>query len=537
MPPSFTAADAASTRSLAERTLAENRVAVFIVCYNAEAQIARVLARIPDWVATRLTEVFVIDDCSGDATLDRATQVSWGEGRAPFRVFRTPYFQGYGGNQRLGYRYAIDRGFDIVVLLHGDGQYAPESLPEILAAYSRPERPDAVYGSRFLNPGGARRGRMPLHKFVGNRLLTWFQNRALGTHLSEMHSGYRSYRTAALRRVPFEANSLGFDFDADIIVQFVAAGLRIHEVAIPTFYGDELRRVKGLRYAAACVRTVLRYRAMQLELFHDPKFAIPTTARKYLIKKSPTTVHHFARSAPVAAGTSVLDLGGGDGSAVGVHHARRGARVICVDQYTAIPDAAGQASAAEPNLRCVAADLDGDWRARLDGRRFETVFVLDVLEHLKSPEHAAREIFQAMKPGGKLYASTGNVVFWVIRFMQLCGQFNYGRRGILDLTHTRLFTVASFRRLLRNAGFQLETVEGFGPPIADLAANPGGWLRCADRLCFWFARLWKRLFAYQILIVATRPPAIEDLCGETFRADWREAPGSAVGTATTPVRG
>ena len=510
------------TRALAERTLAEHRVAVFIVCYNAEAQIGRVLARIPDWVAGRLAEVFVIDDSSGDATVDRATQVPWGEGRAPFRVFRTPSNQGYGGNQRLGYRYAIDRGFDIVVLLHGDGQYAPESLPEILAAYALPTRPDAVYGSRFLSPGGARRGRMPLYKFVGNRILTGLQNRALGTHLSEMHSGYRSYRTAALQRVPFEANSTGFDFDADIIVQFVAAGLRIHEVDIPTFYGDEICRVNGVRYAAACLRTVLHYRAMQLELFHDPKFAIPSAARKYRIKAAPTTVHHVARSAPVAPGAQVLDLGGGDGSAVGVHHARRGARVLCLDQFTAVPDAVGQASAAEPNLRCVAADLDGDWRVRLEGQRCDVVFVLDVLEHLKSPEHAAAEIFRAMKPGGTLYASTGNIAFWVMRVMHLCGQFNYGRRGILDLTHTRLFTVSSFRRLLRNAGFQLTQVQGFGPPLADLAARPGGWLGLADRICFRLARLWKRLFAYQILIVATRPPDLEDLYGDTFRADLRE---------------
>ena len=149
-------------------------------------------------VAKSLAEVFVIDDSSADLTIQRAASAMWAEGRAPLRVFSTPYNQGYGGNQRLGYLYAIARGFDIVVLLHGDGLYAPEYLPEILAEYSRSGSADAVYGSRFLRIRGAIKGRMPLYTFVGNRILTWLQNKILGTNLSEMHSGYRSYRTAAL---------------------------------------------------------------------------------------------------------------------------------------------------------------------------------------------------------------------------------------------------------------------------------------------------------------------------------------------------
>ena len=149
-------------------------------------------------VAKSLAAVFVIDDSSADLTIQRAASARRAEGRAPLRVFSTPYNQGYSGNQRLGYLYAIARGFDIVVLLHGDGLYAPDYLPEILAEYSRSGSADAVYGSRFLRSRDAIKGRMPLYTFVGNRILTWLQNKILGTNLSEMHSGYRSYRTAAL---------------------------------------------------------------------------------------------------------------------------------------------------------------------------------------------------------------------------------------------------------------------------------------------------------------------------------------------------
>ena len=109
------------------------------------------------------------------------------------------------------------------MLLHGDGQYAPEELPSIVAPLVDGEC-DAVLGSRMMDKGGARRGGMPMYKFVGNRILTTFQNTVMGTILSEWHSGYRAYRVAALREIPFEQNHDGFDFDTQIIIQLVEPG-------------------------------------------------------------------------------------------------------------------------------------------------------------------------------------------------------------------------------------------------------------------------------------------------------------------------
>lgn len=503
----------------------ENRVAVFIVSYNAEKHIESVLNRIPDWIRPRLAEVFIIDDSSKDDTIDKAVTTEWTGSPAPLRVFKTPYNQGYGGNQRLGYLYAIAQNFDIVVLLHGDGQYAPEFLPDILAEYSRPSGADAVYGSRFMTRWGALKGGMPLYKFVGNRILTWLQNRVIGTRLSEMHSGYRSYRVAALKKVPFKANSLDFDFDSDIIIQFTAAGLTIREVPIPTFYGDEICHVNGLKYATACIKAALQYRLMQLEIFYHPKFDIPNRQRKYTIKASPTSLHHHIRTLPLASSSRLLDLGGGDGSAVGLAHADRGVDLTVIDQYVSVADETGRKAATHDRIQRLAADLDGDWPGVLQGPPFDTVFVLDVLEHMKSPETTAERIFSVMKPGAKLYASTGNISFWIIRGMHMLGHFSYGRRGILDLTHTRLFTVSSFQRLLRNAGFRIDAVSCFGPPVGDLAGSGRGLLTLIDRISFWLARSWKGMFGYQILIKATRPDSVESLMQRTF-LDHREVSNS-----------
>lgn len=507
---------------LASQTLSENRVAVFIVAYNAERFIETVLERIPEWVSEKLTEVFIIDDSSKDGTLNKAVSAIWTNVNVPLRVFRTPYNQGYGGNQILGYSYAIAQKFDIVVLLHGDGQYAPEFLPEILAEYSRPLKVDAVYGSRFMTKWGALKGGMPLYKFFGNRALTWIQNKILGTRMSEMHSGYRSYRTSALMKVPFRANSHGFDFDSDIIIQFVAAGLTIREVPIPTFYGNEICNVDVLRYAWACIKAAFQYRLMRLEIFYDPKFDVCKRQRNYTIKVSPTSLHYHIRKLPLPPGSELLDIGGGDGSAVGLSHADRGVNTTVIDQHVSVDDKEGRRAAGHPHLHRIAAELDADWTVAVGSRRFNAVFALDILEHLKSPERSASQIFSVMEPGGKLYASTGNVSYWIIRGIHILGHFNYGRRGILDLTHTRLFTVKSFKRLLRNAGFRIDSVRCFGPPIADLGGGRNGILLMIDRISALLARYWKGLFGYQILLEATRPDSVETLIEQTF-LDRRES--------------
>ena len=135
---------------------------------------------------------------------------------------------GYGGNQKAAYKLALERGLDIVVLLHGDGQYAPELLPEMVAPLERGEC-DAVMGSRMMDGGAARRGGMPFYKLVGNRILTHVENALLGTELTEFHSGYRAYSTKALLDIPFEYNTDDFDFDTQIIVQLLHSGKRIRK--------------------------------------------------------------------------------------------------------------------------------------------------------------------------------------------------------------------------------------------------------------------------------------------------------------------
>ena len=230
------------------------KIGILVVAYNAASTLATVLDRIPEGFRSRITEVLVSDDHSQDSTYLVGLgyqQIS----DLPITMIRQPRNLGYGGNQKAGYELAIEHGLDIIVMLHGDGQYAPESLPDVVAPLLAGEA-DAVFGSRMMIKGAARRGGMPLYKFLGNRVLTTFENAVLGSDLTEFHSGYRAYRVDALRQIPFQKNADGFNFDTQIIIQLHDAGMRIVEVPIPTFYGDEICYVNGVGYALDVSRDV-----------------------------------------------------------------------------------------------------------------------------------------------------------------------------------------------------------------------------------------------------------------------------------------
>ena len=478
------------------------RLLILIVAYNAETTISQVLARVPRALADEYdVEVLVLDDSSKDRTFERTSGVQR-DGALPFplHVLFNPVNQGYGGNQKIGYHFAIEQGFDFVALVHGDGQYAPECLRDLVRPL-RDGQADAVFGSRMLEKGGARRGGMPLYKLTGNRILSWFQNRMLGASLSEFHSGYRVYSVAALRSVPFELNTNDFHFDTEIIIQFLLAGRRIVELPIPTYYGDEICRVNGMKYAWDVTRAVLVARSQQLGLLYDRRFDVaPAGGHAQYEPKLDYPSPHSAVLDIVPDGARVLDLGCAGGYVGAMLRRRRGCRVTGVDKFPLAPGVELD--------RFILHDLN-DGFPPVDAAEFDYVLLLDVIEHLASPEAFIEQLRAALSvtPSTRLLVSTANIGFAVNRLMLLAGQFNYGKRGILDLTHTRLFTFSSFRRLFEQGGFRVVGTRGIPGPFP-LAIRNEALSRFVLRVNQGLIALLPRVFSYQMFFVVEPLPSL-----------------------------
>jgi glycosyltransferase involved in cell wall biosynthesis len=251
------------------------RIGIFVIAYNAESTLTSVLERIPPEIVEKVSEIFVIDDCSPDSTYAVGRAYAEGPAAAKLTVHRNPVNLMYGGNQKRGYEYAIERGLDIVVLLHGDGQYAPEVMQRLLEPLESGAA-EMVMGSRMLDQGAALRGHMPLYKYIGNKVLTSTQNWLLGTRFSEFHSGYRAYSTKALRTIDLAQLTDSWHFDTQIILEFLRQHYRVVEVPIPTYYGDEICHVNGVPYAYQCVKATLRHAWRNK---WKPSLALHTTQR------------------------------------------------------------------------------------------------------------------------------------------------------------------------------------------------------------------------------------------------------------------
>ena len=223
----------------------KSRILIYVPAYNSETTIDRTLRRIPLDIRARASEILVVNNASTDGTAAIVHGIQNETGFERLRIVSNPRNLGYGGSQKVAYQRAIDENFDVVAMVHADGQYAPEILPRMLGPVLANDC-DLLFGSRIQ--GNPLKGGMPWIRYLGNRVLTFIQNRLLGLSLSEYHSGYRIYRVDALRGLPLRELADDYHFDTEILICFQAYGLRIRESAIPTFYGDEPNFVNIWKY-------------------------------------------------------------------------------------------------------------------------------------------------------------------------------------------------------------------------------------------------------------------------------------------------
>ena len=481
------------------------KILIFVVAYNAESHIKNVLDRIPrDFLNSKEyeIEILIVDDSSSDDTVSLANQYVLKNYKLPITVFKNSENQGYGGNQKIGYLYMLKKKFDIVILLHGDGQYAPEYIPTLVQPILD-NKADVVFGSRMINKKDALKGGMPLYKYFGNQILTAIQNRLLGSNLYEFHSGYRIYSADVIKKIPFQFNSNDFDFDTDIIIQIIDNGFRIKELSIPTFYGDEICNVNGIKYAWNILKsTVLSRIQRKAQLFYDPKFDYEKDNNFYTDKTSFNSSHKFAIDR-VNKKSTVIDIGAGPG-VVAKELFKKSCTIYGIDEYIQ-----HDLIASCKNTQKIDLDSINENTFELKEKELDVILLLDVIEHIKDADNfllILRNRFSSYNP--KMVITTGNIAFFIMRISLLFGIFQYGKKGILDKTHTRLYTFSSLKKLLNNSGYSIE--ESYGIPVPfplifgeNLFSN---FLLLINRF---FIRINKGMFSYQIAITARMLPSLE----------------------------
>jgi len=462
---------------------------IFIVAYEAEKHIAELFERMRKSGLEATHDILLIDDASRDRTAELARQLA-GTLATKTTVLRNPSNLGYGGNQKLGYEYAIREGYEAVVLLHGDCQYPPEFIPEMTRPIME-GRADVVFGSRMLDKKSALQGGMPLYKWIGNQVTTAVQNFLLGSNFSECHTGFRAYRVPLLARIPFRYNSNDFHFDADIIIQCHRAGARFLEIPIPTRYATEICRVNGVQYCWNCFKSGLADRCTQMEIFYSRKFDLqqhPVYESKLGLMGS----SHDMALRMVPEGVTVVDLGGGNG-AMARELKQKGCRVTVVDTHLDLQP--------EENIATLKASVE----ELEEIPKAEVVLLMDIIEHIRRKEQfVLLEKIRAMgsTQPTKVIISVPNSVFLPVRAMMLLGRINYGRRGILDETHAFLFTRHSLRTLLISAGYKIGRMEYTSAPIAFAFPGLPKFSRLLSTLQHKLAYLLPGWFAYQIVVEA-----------------------------------
>ncbi|HEY5123538.1 MAG TPA: bifunctional glycosyltransferase/class I SAM-dependent methyltransferase [Ignavibacteria bacterium] len=473
------------------------KIGILIVAYNAVTTLTKVLDRIPKNVYEEIDEIAVFDDASKDDTYMLSLGYKEVHKLEKLYIYLNDKNLGYGGNQKQGFSYFIEKDFDIVVLLHGDGQYAPEILSEMYTPIVD-GKSEVVLGSRMMNKyGGALKGGMPFYKYLGNRILSIYENYSLKMDLTEFHSGYRAYSIDGLKKIKLDNCSNDFHFDTQIIIKANHNNLRIAEIPIPTYYGDEICYVNGMRYARNIYKTVREYKKTISGKLNSPVYS--EYYINYPLKLYPHSSHYIAlKELKSKNNLKILDIGCGEGffaSNISNSNLKTGVDFISEND----------------NIRnnfnnYYQYNLNDGIPLELQGHKFDFVLCLDILEHLTDYETILMQVKNILKDDGNLIISLPNIANIYIRLNLLFGRFPYSDRGILDRTHLHFFTLGSIKKLLRKYDFELIKVRVSPIPVIEvlpviLKKNIG---KILNQFLFLFSFIFKRLFGYQFIITCKK---------------------------------
>jgi glycosyltransferase involved in cell wall biosynthesis len=471
------------------------KIGILIVAYNAATTLNKVLDRIPANVYDEIDEIAVFDDASKDNTYMLSVGYKELKKLSKLHLYLNDKNLGYGGNQKKGFAYFEEKGFDVVVLLHGDGQYAPEILQDMYSPITDGDA-DVVLGSRMMTKyGGALKGGMPLYKFIGNRILSTFQNKKLKMNLTEFHSGYRAYSLQGLKKLNLNNTTNDFHFDTQIIIKAHHNNLKITEIPIPTYYGDEICYVNGMKYARNIFGTTNDYLQtvkgkIKSEVYSE--YYIPYPLKLYPFSSHKMVIDILNKK----DNQNILDVGCGDGL-LAEHISER-------NKKTGVDFIPPSDNTNKNFNRYFQFDLNKGLPEQIkEEKPFDYILFLDILEHLHDFETILEKSRELLGNEGKIIVSLPNFVNIYVRLNILLGRLPLADKGILDRTHLHLFTYGVIVKMLNKNGFEIISKKITPIPIIEVLPNllkkNLGYVM--NYLLYVLSLLFKRSFGYQFIFI------------------------------------
>lgn len=481
----------------------KKKLLIFIPAYNVEHQILDVLKKIPvKKLKIYEIELLIINDFSTDATLNEIKKFKNKE--LKITIFTNKSNLGYGSVQKLAYFYAIKNNFDIIAMLHGDGQYDPKLLPKLIDPINK-NNADAVFGARMHSSLKALKGKMPFHRFLGNKIITKIQNFLLNSKINEFHNGYRVYSIKALRSVPFHLNSSYYHFDTEIIIQLLLSNLIIKEIPINTIYGSEKSYLNVFKYGFNVLKTTLVGRLQNFGIFYERKFDIERFRKgkvEYRNKKSFNSSHSKTLKL-IKQNTKILDLSLSN-KFFSDELKKKKCKVYSIDIHSILSELTYE-NLIDSNIEKYDLPINEDV--------FDTVIILNELQRLNEPEAFIEILSNWLKksPNSQIIVSTTNIGFFMIRFMLLFGFYNHGIKGVLDISHKRNYTFSSLKKLFEQSGnFKVEKMIGIPAPFPLAIKN-----KFLSKILLFINNLLikisKVFFSYEILAIIKTKKSLEDL--------------------------
>lgn len=451
------------------------KVGILAVLRDDSLEWVEYLSNLPASLANIIEEIAIFGDFTNSNFSQLSHKISsissW---RNKLLAFQSGRSLGWGGNQKVGFGYFIEKGMDQVLVIQSCSPAAWNSLIDCLFESIINKQP-VVFG-------------VPNKSFFSSRLINFF----LGLKLRYSQFSNRLFSTSLLKKIPFEVNSENEFFDLEILIQSRMMGVSIRELTSSVCNSTNNY---NLNVFSSLLR-VLRYRLHQVGIVFDKRYLAKGSVL-YTFKSSPFSSHGQILNL-VKEHSEVLDIGCGTGL-LSKRLAEKNVRSMGID-YEIKENVWGGFDT------YIQDDLEKAGKLPRE-RQFDYILLADVLEHLRAPDELLRKVRPLLKKEGKLIASTGNVALWYMRLSLLLGRFNYGKKGILDETHVKLYTRYSFLQLLNQSGFQVETVLPTSLPFEVVFQSTGRSqvLRAVEAIYYRIACAcaWPSLFAYQFVVQAS----------------------------------